>query len=266
MIFDTMLKTITKGVAQMKLTLIGNGAMAKALALGLKDKYELEIVAKDSAKATKMIENIDAKLQIHDIKNFNIDNKTVILCVKPNALHDVAEKLTGRARAVISILAGTTLETIKDAIHSDMTVRAMPNIAAQFALSTTTIVGDEGFKDEAIQIMSAIGDTMWLSSEKELDIATAVAGSGPAYLALVAEAMMDGGVSQGLKRSDSIELVNSLFRGFAPLISATHPALIKDSVMSPAGTTAAGYTALEDGGVRSAFIKSIKEAYKVTQR
>jgi pyrroline-5-carboxylate reductase len=114
--------------------------------------------------------------------------------------------------------------------------------------------------------MSAIGDTMWLASEKELDIATAVAGSGPAYLALVAEAMMDGGVAGGLKRADSVALVNSLFRGFAPLISAQHPALIKDSVMSPAGTTAAGYKELEIGGVRASFIKAIASAFGVTQK
>ncbi len=249
----------------MKLTIIGNGAMAKALVVGLKDKFELEIVAKDTIKAMNMTNKICNDIKVHNLDSFNIDDKIVILCVKPNALADVASKLTGKARAVISILAGTKIEDLKNAIMSEYTVRAMPNIAAQFALSTTTLVGDDGFKDEAIEIMSAIGDTMWLSSEKELDIATAVAGSGPAYLALVAEAMMDGGVAQGLKRSDSIAIVNSLFRGFAPLISATHPALIKDSVMSPAGTTAAGYSALEDGGVRSAFIKSIKQAFKVTQ-
>jgi len=232
----------------MKLTIIGNGAMAKALIIGLHEKFELELVAKDTDKATKTIEtmeNIKTKIDIYDINNFNIDNKIILLCVKPNALLDVANKLKGKAKALISILAGTKIEDLKNAIMSEYTVRAMPNIAAQFALSTTTLVGDDGFKETSIEIMSAIGDTMWLDSERELDIATAVAGSGPAYLALVAEAMMDGAVAVGLKRADSIALTNSLFRGFAPLLSSSHPALLKDSVMSPAGTTAAGYKELE---------------------
>lgn len=250
----------------MKLTIIGNGAMAKALIIGLKDKFELEIVAKDTVKAKKAIENIQTKIDIYDINNFNIDNKIILLCVKPNALNDVATKLKGKAKAVISILAGTKIEALQSAIMSQYIVRAMPNIAAEYCLSTTTLVGNDEFKETSLEIMSAIGDTMWLSSERELDIATAVAGSGPAYLALVAEAMMDGGVACGLKRADSIEIVNSLFRGFAPLISAQHPALLKDSVMSPAGTTAAGYRELEDGSVRASFIKAIANAFMVTQK
>jgi len=259
----------------MKLTIIGNGAMAKALIIGLHEKFELELVAKDTDKATKTIEtmeNIKTKIDIYDINNFNIDNKIILLCVKPNALLDVANKLKGKAKALISILAGTKIEDLKNAIMSEYTVRAMPNIAAQFALSTTTLVGDDGFKETSIEIMSAIGDTMWLGSERELDIATAVAGSatavagsGPAYLALVAEAMMDGAVAVGLKRADSIALTNSLFRGFAPLLSSSHPALLKDSVMSPAGTTAAGYKELEAGRVRASFIKAIASAFEVTQ-
>lgn len=253
----------------MKLTIIGNGAMAKALIIGLHEKFELELVAKDTDKATKTIEtmeNIKTKIDIYDINNFNIDNKIILLCVKPNALLDVANKLKGKAKALISILAGTKIEDLKNAIMSEYTVRAMPNIAAQFALSTTTLVGDDGFKETSIEIMSAIGDTMWLGSERELDIATAVAGSGPAYLALVAEAMMDGAVAVGLKRADSIALTNSLFRGFAPLLSSSHPALLKDSVMSPAGTTAAGYKELEAGRVRASFIKAIASAFEVTQK
>jgi pyrroline-5-carboxylate reductase len=83
---------------------------------------------------------------------------------------------------------------------------------------------------------------------------------------LVAEAMMDGLVKEGMKRSDAVGVTNSLFKGFAPLIASSHPALIKDSVMSPGGTTAAAYGALEEGAVRSSFIKAVGEAFKVTQR
>ena len=137
----------------------------------------------------------------------------------------------------------------------------MPNLGASYLKSMTTITGDEDLKEQAIDIFNKIGRSLWLNSENELDIATGVAGSGPAYLALVAEALADGAVQQGLKRADAQELVAGLFDGFGALISHDNPANIKDGVMSPGGTTAAGYAALEHGGVRSAMMKAIEDAY-----
>jgi len=128
----------------------------------------------------------------------------------------------------------------------------------------TTVTGDENYKDMAMQICQALGEVLWVNSEKELDIATAVAGSGPAFLALVAEALSDGAVKEGLKREDANFLVRGLFEGFVPLLKDNHPALLKDAVMSPGGTTAAGYSALEEGKVRDSFIKAITKAYERT--
>jgi pyrroline-5-carboxylate reductase len=180
-------------------------------------------------------------------------------------LESVAKQFEGQASVLYSILAGTTIEMLNQNIKADHIIRAMPNVAASFGASATALTGDERVREEAVEIFSAVGESIWLGSEKELDIATAVAGSGPAYLALVAEAMMDGGVKQGLKREDSMRFVQALFGGFAPLLASKHPALIKDSVMSPGGTTAAGYSALEEKGVRDGFIKAIEAAFKVTQ-
>jgi pyrroline-5-carboxylate reductase len=250
----------------MKLTIIGSGAMATALSIGLQENYELEIVAKDISKAKLLASKLDKQIDIHSIENYDISDKTILLCVKPYALDEVAANLKGEATSLISILASTPIKTLTDAINAKNIVRAMPNVSAAFGTSTTTLVGSKEIKNKALKIFDTIGDAFWLESEKELDIATAIAGSGPAYLALIAEAMMDGGVKQGLKRDDSMKLVRSLFKGFAPLLADLHPALIKDSVMSPAGTTAAGYAALEEGSVRDAFIKAIECAFKVTQK
>jgi len=250
----------------MKLSLIGSGSMATALALGLEDHFELEIIARNQDKASLLASKLKKSIDIIDLDNAIIENKNIILCTKPYALDDVASKLKGKANSLISILAGTSIDKLGSAIEADHIVRAMPNVSAKFNTSTTTLTGDNTIKDKCIKIFGTIGDVFWLESEKELDIATAIAGSGPAFLALVAEAMMDGGVKQGLKRDDSAKLVSSLFKGFAPLIGQTHPALIKDSVMSPAGTTAAGYSALEECGARDAFIKAIEAAFKVTQK
>lgn len=235
-----------------------------ALAEGLNKQYELEFFIRDSSQIDIVSQRFNTQCSLLD--HVNIDNKNILLCVKPYALESVASKLIGKARTLYSILAGTTVVSLKENIASEATVRAMPNLAAKFGLSATTLAGDELRKEEASKIFSAIGDTLWLGSEKELDIATAVAGSGPAYLALVAEAMMDGAVKQGLKRDDSMQLVQSLFAGFSPLISAQHPAILKDAVMSPGGTTAAGYATLEESGVRNGFIKAIEVAFGVTQK
>ncbi len=250
----------------MKLTLIGSGAMATALAIGLQEHYKLEIIAKDVSKADILASKLNKPVDIIPLEDVDITGKTILLCIKPYALSEVAANLKGEASSLISILASTPIKSLAGAINAKHIVRAMPNVSAALSASTTTLVGSKDLKNEALKIFGTIGDAFWLESEKELDIATAIAGSGPAYLALIAEAMMDGGVRQGLKRDDSMMIVRSLFRGFAPLLSSTHPALIKDSVMSPAGTTAAGYAALEEGGVRDAFIKAIQYAFEVTQK
>lgn len=126
----------------------------------------------------------------------------------------------------------------------------------------TTITGDKEAKITALEIFNAIGKTVWVNTEAQLDIATAVAGSGPAFLALVAEALADGAVKAGLERHISVELIHGLFAGTSALLAKTHPAIIKDSVMSPGGTTAAGLAALEEGNVRNAMIKAIQEAHE----
>ncbi len=248
----------------MKLTIIGSGAMASALADGLAGKYELEFIARESQKLEELSLKHNAPSSL--LEQIDISGKNILLCVKPYALDAVSDQLQGKARTLYSILAGTPISALSAKIDAEYTVRAMPNVAAAFGASATALTGDEAVREEALEIFDAIGESLWLGSEKELDIATAIAGSGPAYLALVAEAMMDGGVRQGLKRDDSMSLVKSLFSGFAPLLAEKHPALIKDAVMSPGGTTAAGYAALEEGKVRDGFIKAVEAAFRVTQK
>jgi pyrroline-5-carboxylate reductase len=241
--------------------------MAMAIADGLNNqngKYTLEFVARDIAKLESIKEKFAAN--VYALDEFDITDKNILLAVKPYALTSVSQQIKGKANTVYSVLAGTTLEALKENIPAESHIRIMPNVAAKFGASTSVITGDHEKKEEALEMFNAIGDTFWVDSEKEVDIATAIAGSGPALLTLVAEAMMDGLVKEGMKRPDAIGITNSLFKGFAPLIASKHPALIKDSVMSPGGTTAAAYAALEEGAVRSSFIKAVGEAFKITQK
>ncbi|BCD60658.1 MULTISPECIES: pyrroline-5-carboxylate reductase [unclassified Nitratiruptor] len=242
-------------------SIIGYGAMAKAILQGLlRHGIEVEVVGRDEEKLQKIQKEFHISVQ--SLQNYDITDKTIILAVKPYALKDVANQVKGKAELLISILAGISLNKLYK-IPAQKYVRAMPNLAAIKQASITAITGDRDKR--AIELIEKIGKVVWVENEKELDIATAIAGSGPAFLALAAEAMADGGVLCGLKRDIAYELVSGLFQSYAA-ISEKHPALIKDKVMSPAGTTAAGYKALEENGVRNGFMEAILQAFKRTQQ
>lgn len=245
----------------MKLTFIGNGNMAEALIAGLCQNYEIEVYGRNATSLEKIAQTYNVQTSIIS-ETLDITDKNIILCVKPNSLDDLSPKLKGEANTLFSVLAGTPLATLQTKVPAKQTVRAMPNLAAKYNKSMTTLTGDITLKAQAINIFNAIGTTLWLKSEKEIDIATGVAGSGPAFLALVAEALSDGGVNAGLTRADADSLVQGLFEGFAPLLNESKPANIKDGVMSSGGTTAAGYAALEENNTRNGFIKAIDAAYK----
>lgn len=245
-----------------KITFIGNGNMALSIAQGLKQTYEIEVVGRDLAKLEQFEASLGVQIDKHLLHGFNMENKTVLLCVKPANLEEIAPQLKGKAKVIYSVLAGTAIEKIKTFLPADAVVRSMPNLAASVGKSMTTLTGDVSYKEEAQELLGAIGKTLWVGTQKELDIATALAGSGPAYLCLIAEALADGAVKQGMKRTDAMEVMRGLFEGFGTLIQESHPALLKDAVMSPGGTTAAGYAALEEANVRNGCIRAVEDAYQ----
>jgi pyrroline-5-carboxylate reductase len=242
------------------ITFVGNGKMALALAKGLCESHAIEVIGRSMAALEQFEHILSTPIKKTLYTDADITNKTVILCVKPSNLNEVAHYLQGTAQALYSVLAGIPLASLHS-ISAHTYCRAMPNLAAEAGASMTSLVGDHSIANNAIALFSSIGQTLWLNSEKELDIATALAGSGPAYLALIAEALCDGAVREGLKRDDAMALMRGLFEGFGKLIQTTHPAILKDNVMSPGGTTAAGYGALEKGKVREGCMEAIHAAY-----
>lgn len=245
----------------MKLSLIGNGFMAQALAKGLVKNFEVEIIGRDINKLNKLKEEIpEVEIKVISDRE-DITGKNILFCVKPYALQSVSARLIGEANILFSILAGTTLESLKSQIKAKYYIRTMPNVAASVSKSTTTMTGDKEAKNLAMELFNHIGKSIWINTEKQLNIATAIAGSGPAFVSIIAEALSDGAVKAGLERSISNELVQGLFQGQAELLKTQHPALIKDSVMSPGGTTAAGVAKIEEGSVRDTMIKAIEAAH-----
>jgi len=244
------------------ITFIGNGNMALSIAQGLKGKYNIEVVGRNSDHLDAFEKALGKKIQKHSLEAFEVSDKTLILCVKPGNLDAVSKQLKGKAKLLISILAGVPVERLKKSLKSKAYIRAMPNLAASVGASMTTLTGDAEHREEAEVLLRGAGEVLWLESEKALDIATALAGSGPAYLALIAEALADGAVKEGLGREDAMAVMRGLFGGFGKLIQDVHPALLKDGVMSAGGTTAAGYSALENGKVRASCMKAVEKAYK----
>ncbi len=240
--------------------LIGAGNLGEAILDGmLKKNISVTVLVHTEDKALKLNEYYPSlKVEVSK-KTINIDGKSVILAVKPSSFYDM--RFEGRAKAFVSVMAKIYLEDLKLNIDAQHFIRAMPNLAARCERSVTAVTGSVGYKAEALALFESIGKSVWVDSEDELNIATALAGSAPAFLAIVAESLTDGAVRAGLKRSVAEEMTRGLFEGFGSLLASAHPAKIKEEVMSPKGTTAAGVFELEKAGVRAAFMSAIEAAY-----
>ena len=241
----------------MKILLIGAGNMGAAMLAGLGD-YDVTVVEMWKPRREELAGVYPEMTFLESIPP--LDGYVVLLAIKPQSLD--ALEVQGEAEALISILAGTPLAKLREKVAAKAYIRAMPNIAALKRKAVSSVTGDEDFREEALKILSSIGKAIWLESEKQLDIATGIGGSAPAWMALVAEALADGAVNLGLPRAVSYEYVAALMDGMGALLEDEHPALLKDKVMSPGGTTAAGYAKLEKGKVRDSFIKAMEACYR----
>lgn len=241
----------------MKLLLIGAGNMGKAMLQGLHTK-DITVVER-KIEAAKVLQEryplLKIVQQIPPLEGF-----IVIVAIKPQSFGKLQTK--GRAEGVISVMAGITIEKLKAGIEAKQYIRSMPNMAASVCKSATSVCGDSAFKELSLEILSSIGSCFWLESEKELDIASGLAGCSPAWIALVAEALSDGAVNLGMKREITYAYIAAMLEGVGEVLKTEHPSLLKDKVMSPAGTTAAGYAKLEEGKVRDSFIKAMEASYK----
>lgn len=196
----------------------------------------------------------------------------LLLAVKPQVFTMVATELNTRSSQVgtpqplvISILAGIPLGQLQAAFPQQAIVRAMPNTPATVGAGMTAIAAGQytqrNHLELAQQIFQAVGEVVEVP-ESLMDAVTGLSGSGPGYVALVVEAMTDGGVAAGLPRAIAAKLALQTVLGTAQLLheSAMHPAELKDRVTSPGGTTIAGIAELERAGLRSALIEAVRAA------
>jgi len=193
----------------------------------------------------------------------------VVLAVKPQAVSSVLPDLAAAwspDKLLVSIVAGLPIGALATGIAADARiVRTMPNTPALVLSGATALAAGPHAKPEdltlAVSLFDAVGQTA-VVGEALLDAVTGLSGSGPAYVMLILEALADGAVRMGLPRDTAQKLAAQTVLGSARLQLETgeHPAVLKDRVTSPGGTTAAGLCALESGGLRAALISAVEAA------
>lgn len=197
------------------------------------------------------------------------DSDVIILAVKPQIMGAVLREVAGaidRTKLVISLAAGVPTRTLREHLGKPARlIRVMPNTPALVLAGATAIARAEdlepGDLEIAQELFGAVGRVVVLD-EEHLDAVTGLSGSGPGYIAIVIEALADGGVKMGLDRATAMTLATQTVLGSAKLLleTGTHPGQLKDMVASPGGTTIAGISALEDGGIRRTFISAVERA------
>ncbi|MBF0179611.1 MAG: pyrroline-5-carboxylate reductase [Magnetococcales bacterium] len=262
--------TIDKNIA-----FIGGGAMARAMIQGLRNagmpRERIRVAEPNPDQRQILLDRCGIIADAHNLSVFP-EAEVVILAVKPGVvpvvLREIAQKLKPEV-LVISIAAGVTLATLAEAAPDGQPLaRVMPNTPALVGAGISAMVCAPGtpqhHRELARAILASIGLVEELDHEGLMDGVTALSGSGPAYVYLMAEALSDGGVACGLPRGLADRLAVRTLLGSAKLLeeSGQHPGVLKNQVTSPGGTTIAGLEALEQRGVRGALMAAVKAAWQ----
>ncbi|GIW21194.1 MAG: pyrroline-5-carboxylate reductase [Candidatus Sericytochromatia bacterium] len=259
-----------------KISIVGAGVMGEVILDGIisSNLYSPKNVL-ITALRPKNLEIIKEKYNV----NISTDNRTVvnfsdiiILAVKPNNMESVIKEISNESlknnTIIISIAAGISIKKISNLFNKNLPIiRVMTNTACMVKNGMSVLCGNEFVTpyqmNIAKEIFNSVGETMTLQ-EKYFDAVTGLSGSGPGFLFLIAETLIDAGVLQGLPRDVSRKLVIETMLGSSLLLKKTdkHPAPLKDMVTSPGGTTIAGIQVMEEYKVRAALLKVVEVATK----
>jgi pyrroline-5-carboxylate reductase len=258
-------------MANLRLGIIGAGNMGAALAGGILSKLPgTELRASEPSEARRRWVEEQFAIPV------NADNaalcefaSVLVLCTKPQLVDDVLGEIQPnftRDKLLISVCAGVTCERIEQALgNGSRVVRAMPNTPALVGAGATAIASGRHAtsddRDQARRLFESVGTCVDVP-ERLMDAVTGLSGSGPAYVLLVLEGLVAGGVEVGLTRDVALQLALQTLLGTARMAIETgeHPAVLRDRVTSPGGTTSAGLRALESFGLRHALIEAVSAA------
>lgn len=240
---------------------VGSGSMAAAMARGWKGEFEAMLFSDSgSGRARALADELEGEA----VANAEIGSRAdlVVLAVKPTKLNEVSAELN-EARAVISLLGATPLETVAAAFPAAETSRVMPNVAVEVRRGVLCVAGP--LSAAVREKLGLLGHVVELEDE-EFDAATAVMGCAPAYLALAVEAIAGAGAGDGLDEGLARELVVETTAGTAELLRRRHPADVRRAVASPGGSTEAGLEALERMGGKAAFEAAVRASLERMRR
>lgn len=261
-----------------RLAFVGTGIMGEAMIKGLlaKELVPPQAISGSDPRMERGLE-LAQRYGIHCTTDNTValrDGEIVILAVKPQILPPILRQLKGHIRPealVISIVAGARIEAIARGLEHDRIVRVMPNTPAQIGQGMSvwmcTDQVDERQRQQAQTILQALGEEILVDSEEYLDMATALSGTGPAYVFLFMEALIDAGVHLGFSRHIAEQLVLQTLQGSVAYarLSHLHPAELRNQVTSPGGTSAEALYQLEKGGLRTVLSRAIWAAYQKTR-
>jgi pyrroline-5-carboxylate reductase len=260
-----------------KIAFIGPGAMAEAMIAGLiRQKLTNPGALIASGPRAERGEELHTRYGIEAVTDNPAAARmadVVVLSVKPQRLDTVLSSLRGGIQPqalVLSIVAGASIAKIAGILEHDAIVRSMPNVPAQIGEGITVWTASPAVTNEqremARQILSAFGQEIFMEEEYYLNMATALSGTGPAYVFLFMEAMVDAGVHLGFPRRVAEQLVAQTVRGSVDFYTksegSAHLAYLRNQVTSPGGTSAAALYYLEKAGFRTAISRAVWAAYE----
>ena len=235
------------------------GAMARGWA---RSDAELEMLFCDvqAERAEALAKGVDGETR-GSLAELRDDSDVVLLAVKPAALDEVAAELEGRAPALLSVMAATSVARLQEAFPGVPVLRVMPNQPAEVGRGVLCYVPptdmDEDLANELIGLLGALGMAVAVPEDR-IDAAMAVMSCAPAYVALFAEALAAGGERNGLDGAQSLELVAGTLEGTAELLRERDPEAIRRAVAPPGGATEAGLEALRANGFSEAIAAAVE--------
>lgn len=256
------------------LVLVGAGKMGRAMLVGwLANGLDASaVIVVDPAPPEETKDILDA-VGISAMKAVPeaVKARVVLLAIKPQTIKaalPTQTSLIDEGTLVISIAAGTALETLISGLGTECVVRAMPNTPAQIGKGMTALVAANGVDADrrglATELLSAVGAVEWIEDEALIDAVTGVSGSGPAYVFLFAECLAEAGVEAGLDLDLARRLADATVSGAGALLEASDEPVevLRANVTSPGGTTAAALKVLSEGGLADLVTRAVEAAKK----
>lgn len=251
---------------------IGTGAMGGAIMRAVCktfDTSKIKVTDKNSTMGEKFAKETGAKFVASNTDILK-DSKYIFLAVKPQFLGEVFAEIADSINpdsVIISMAAGVKIEKLESFASKARFVRMMPNVCAQIGEAMTAVTCNDNISPEEFadvqEILKSAGKVE-VVPEKLMDCVTAVSGSGPAFVFMFIEALADAAVRCGMPRTQAYTYAAQTVYGSAGMVleSGNHPAVLKDMVCSPAGTTIEGVAALEKNGFRNSVIEAVTAAYQ----